>query len=104
MEEFLPFAGMIFSLLVVLIIAGSILLFPLTRRLGTLLEMRIQDRREGGEGLSSGEVSELRELMVSLQAEVERVAERQQFTERLLEGAAGRSGRGGVDPGGDPTA
>ncbi len=104
MEEFLPFAGMIFSLLVVLIIAGSILLFPLTRRLGTLLEMRIQDRREGEGALSSGEVAELRELMQSLQAEVERVAERQQFTERLLEGAADRSERGAGESGGGGTS
>jgi hypothetical protein len=103
MEDFLPFAGMIFSLLVVLIIAGSILLFPLTRRLGTLLEMRIEDRRGGEGALSSGEVEELRGLLVSLQAEVERVAERQQFTERLLEGAAHGSGRAGVGRGGDPT-
>ncbi|MEJ2503711.1 MAG: hypothetical protein P8177_10445, partial [Gemmatimonadota bacterium] len=51
MNDLIPFAGMIFSLLVILIIAGSILLYPLSTRLGKLLELRIEERKEGAEAV-----------------------------------------------------
>lgn len=86
--DIVPLAGMLFSLLMVLIIAGSILMFPIMRRLGRLLEMRIEGRRKGPvdpASPSSEELRSLRELVEGLQAEVGRLAERQEFTERLLE-------------------
>lgn len=39
MLEPVALAGMIFSLLVILLIGGFILLYPLSRRLGALLEL-----------------------------------------------------------------
>lgn len=84
MIDILPLAGMLFSLLMVLIIGGFILLFPLSRRLGQLLEMRLEERREGS--LPPEDVAVLLETIQALQDEVERLAERQAFTERLLEG------------------
>ncbi len=83
MIDILPLAGMVFSLLIVLVIGGFILLFPLSKRLGQLLEMRLEERREGV--LPPEDVAVLLETVQTLQDEVERLAERQAFTERLLE-------------------
>ena len=88
MIDILPFAGMIFSLLLVLIIGGFILLFPLSRRLGQLLELRMEERRQS---LASGEGAVNEELQLALAAiealreEVASLSARQQFMERLLE-------------------
>ena len=97
----MPIAGMVFSLLVVLVIAGSVLLFPLTRRLGQLLELRLEERRGGVE---ADALAEVQAAVASLEGEVTRLRERQEFVERLLEGSAapdrltrgsGRGGEGG---------
>lgn len=89
MIEIVPLAGMLFSLLMVLIIGGFILLFPLSKRLGQLLEMRLAERREGA--LPPEDAAVLLETLQALQEEMARLSERQAFTERLLE-----SGRGGA--------
>lgn len=81
--DIVPLAGMLLSLLIILIIAGSVLLFPLVRRFGRLLELRIEERRTGA--LPAEQVQELRALVEGLQEEVARLADRQAFTERLLE-------------------
>lgn len=88
MIDILPIAGMIFSLLMVLVIGGFILLYPLSKRLGQLIELRLEERRAGGP-LPSEELEELQAVVVALQAEVERLAERQAFAEGLLEGGRG---------------
>lgn len=82
--DIIPFAGMIFSLLMVLIIGGFILLFPLSKRLGQLIEMRLDERRVR-ETLPDAELEELRRIVESLQSEVALLTERQEFTERLLD-------------------
>lgn len=89
--DIVPLAGMLFSLLMVLIIAGSILMFPIMRRLGRLLEMRIEERWKGpgAEALPSADLAALSEAVQELQAEVNRLTERQEFTERLLERGRG---------------
>ena len=87
--DIVPLAGMLFSLLVVLIIAGSILMFPVMRRVGRLLETRLEERR--GEVGEPEDVRSLREMVEGLQEEVRLLAERQQFTERLLESGRRRS-------------
>jgi hypothetical protein len=81
--DIVPLAGMLFSLLMVLVIGGLILLFPLAKRLGQLLELRLEERRKGE--FLPPELEEMHRLIDSLQSEVERLRERQEFTERLLE-------------------
>lgn len=93
--DIIPLAGMVFSLLMVLIIGGFILLFPVARRLGRLLELRIEERR-AGESLPMAELEDLLRVVEGLNAEVERLRERQEFTERLLE--RGRSAREAGEP------
>ncbi|HUG40405.1 MAG TPA: hypothetical protein VMM12_07965 [Longimicrobiales bacterium] len=75
-------AGMIFTLVLVVIIGGIILMYPLTRRLGQLMEQRLAERTGGAAG---SEVGELRSAVRSLEAEVERLGERQRFLEGLVE-------------------
>lgn len=87
-------AGMIFSLLCLLIIGGTILVYPLTRRLGELMEQRLEERRMGrgpGDGVEVAELRELKAAVRSLEAEVARLSEKQGFVEGLLESGS-RSG------------
>jgi predicted phage tail protein len=84
MDEFIPFAGMILSLLVVFIIAAAILLYPLSTRLGKLIELRIQERQEGM-GAPSEAMDGIHRTLSELETQVRMLTERQQFVERLLE-------------------
>ncbi len=76
-------AGMIFSLVVLLLVGGFTLLFPLTRRLAAVLEKRYLT--DGAEGTNAEEVAALRRAVHALRREVEQIGERQDFTEKLLE-------------------
>jgi hypothetical protein len=76
-------AGMIFTVILSLLIGGFILLFPLSRRLGLLLEAKIQERKRIP-GASVEELENLRSAIQSLEAEVRLLAERQEFTEQLV--------------------
>jgi hypothetical protein len=83
-------AGMLFTLIGAAMIGGFVLLLPISRRLGVYLEQRL-DANRSGSALPEPqlrEVRELKELVFALQGEVERIAERQEFTEKLL--GAGR--------------
>ncbi|MGK7313134.1 MAG: hypothetical protein ACN0LA_12920 [Candidatus Longimicrobiales bacterium M2_2A_002] len=107
--DIIPLAGMLFSLLMVLVIGGLILLFPISRRLGKFLEIRIDERMEW-DTLPKEAFNELMSVVEELQNEVQRLSERQQFVERLLEpgrepersGRAGEPGSGAGDA--DPEA
>lgn len=85
--DIVPLAGMLFALLVVLIIAGTILMLPVMRRLGRLLETKSEEQRRAA--LPAKELAGLQEAIEGLEAEVSRLAERQAFTDRLLEDTAG---------------
>lgn len=75
-------AGMLFVLIMIAMIGGVVLLLPISRRLGKYLEQRL----DGGRGAKAdtAQLGEVKELILSLQAQIDRVAERQEFTERLL--------------------
>lgn len=82
--DIIPLSGMLFSLLMVLVIGGLILLFPISRRLGKFLEIRIEERMEW-DTLPKEAFNELMDVVEELQNEVARLSDRQQFVERLLE-------------------
>ena len=90
--DIIPLAGMLFSLLMVLVIGGLILLFPISRRLGKFLEIRIDERMEW-DTLPKEAFNELMEIVQELQTEVERLGERQKFVERLLEPGESKRGK-----------
>ena len=75
---------MIFVVVLVVLVGGFALLFPLTSRLAAILEKRyLGDDVEGADG---DEVAALRRAVHVLRGEVEQIGERQDFTEKLLEG------------------
>lgn len=73
---------MIFTVVVLAMLGGYIVLFPLTRRLGRFLEYRMSEASRIRE-------DEERERMLraieALRDDVARLAERQDFAERLLD-------------------
>jgi len=74
--------GMIFTLVLTMLIGGFILLYPLTRRLGQLLESRVS-QGEASESLQ-GDVRRLAQTVESLELELRSLRERQEFTEKVL--------------------
>jgi hypothetical protein len=78
----MPIVSMLFTLVLAAMVGGFILLFPISRRLGAYLEQRLEGRL-GGDG-SAAERRELESAVRSLQREIERLSERQAFTEALL--------------------
>lgn len=79
-------AGMVFTLILFLMIGGFILLYPLSRQLGRLLEQRLDEKRSPA--LDRGDVARLREALESLERQVQSLQDRQEFVEGML-----RSGR-----------
>ncbi len=75
-------AGMVFTLIFTALIGGLILLYPLAKRLGLLIESKIQDKDAARAGLTDG--TQLKEMVRSLEGQVRLLAERQEFTEQLL--------------------
>lgn len=80
-------ASMIFTLILVLLIGGFVVLFPLTRRLGNALEVYLDQKR--GQLPDPEDVERLRTAVHRLRREVRQLSEKQEFVERLLrEGGA----------------
>jgi hypothetical protein len=87
-------AGMIFTLLLFLLIGGFIVLLPLTRRLGALIESKAAEKKQ--DALPPQAIDELVNVIRDLETQVRRLAERQEFTEQLLEsGERDRALKGG---------
>ena len=74
---------MIFVIVIVVLVGGFALLFPLTSRLVAVLETRYL--KDGAEGADADEVAALRRAVHDLREEVEQIGERQDFTDKLLE-------------------
>ena len=75
---------MIFVIVILVVVGGFAMLFPLTRQLTAILEKRYLD--DGAEDANADEVAALRRAVHALRGEVEQIGERQDFTEKLLEG------------------
>jgi hypothetical protein len=74
---------MVFTLVLASLLGGFILLLPLSRRLGLLLEEKARQQK-GGLSLSAQDVQALRDRLEALESDVRVAAERQQFIEELL--------------------
>lgn len=86
--------SMIFSLIMVTLIGGFILLFPLTRRLGAFLERRLEEG--SGRNDDPRRVQAIHGVLEDLRGQIEDLRERQEFVEKLVEG---RSAEALPDPG-----
>jgi hypothetical protein len=73
----------VFSLLFFVIIGGTILLFPLSRKLGHLIEARTKNPREG-HGLDDATARRLVSRLDALEEQIGALAERQEFLDGLL--------------------
>ncbi|MGH7554620.1 MAG: hypothetical protein ACREMQ_16580, partial [Longimicrobiales bacterium] len=73
---------MIFTLIIIMMVGGFILLMPLSRRLGLLVESRIQEKRQVS---PDPEIARLTETVQSLQSQVQSLVDRQDFVEHLLQ-------------------
>lgn len=80
-------APVIVSVTLILAIAGTILLFPLSRRLGALLEVLTRERREPR--AQSAALEQLRDQLDTLNSRLSLLEERQDFQERLLAASHG---------------
>jgi hypothetical protein len=75
--------GVSFLLLFTLVIGGIILMFPLTRKLGLLIESRIGDKKVAG-GEDSDELKRISSRLAALEEQVRAVSARQEFLDDLL--------------------
>lgn len=75
--------GVSFLLLFTLIVGGIVLMFPLTRKLGLLIESRIGEKK----GLAGPDTEEMREIssrLAALEERVRAISARQEFMDDLL--------------------
>jgi len=83
-------AELVAAVTMVFLIGTFILLFPITRRLGKALEEWVKIRHETSPdrdalGRIEGSLFEIRQHIESLDQRVDLIADRQDFTERLIE-------------------
>ena len=86
-------APMIMTVVLILTVGGVMVLRPIAKRVGDLLEMYVRDRSEGLEG----EIHHMRDLLETMNARLQLMEERQDFTERLLSGQKSREPQDGSE-------
>lgn len=74
-------APMVVAVTLILVVGGTILLFPLARRLGKLLDVMTRERRQPD---TSRELGELRDRLDTVLDRLALLEERQDFQESLL--------------------
>jgi len=84
-------APMIMTVVFILTVGGVIVLRPIAKRVGDLLEVYAKQRQEGLEG----DVQQMRDLLETMNARLQLMEDRQDFTERLLTGPRKRTEEGG---------
>lgn len=73
-------APMVISIAFFVTVGGVLVLRPISKRVGDLLEAYARDRQSGLEG----EIHQLRDLLETVSARMELMEDRQDFAERLL--------------------
>jgi hypothetical protein len=82
---------MVVGIVFFLTVAGVILLKPIANRLGFLLEAMVKEK----ESALGGDVGHMRDLLETMNARLQLLEERQDFTERLLSGERKKDQIGG---------
>jgi hypothetical protein len=80
--DLIPIAAMLFVIILVGMVMGTILLFPIVRRLGALLEQRLQNRLP--DDVMVRELRNLASAIHSVQHQVGQLSERQANIEARL--------------------
>lgn len=71
---------MLMVIVLILTTGGVLILRPISKRIGDLLELYARERQEG----LQSEVQQMRDLLETVSARMQLLEERQEFTERLL--------------------
>jgi len=74
-------APMLVSITLILTIGGVAIFRPIAKRMSELLELYARDRQEG----LGGEVHQVRDLLETMNARMQLMEDRLDFTERLLQ-------------------
>lgn len=85
-------APMIVPVVFIVTTGGVLLLRPIARRLGDILELMAREKQEG----LQNDVGHIRDLLETMNGRLQLLEERQDFTERLLTG--GQEGRPATRP------
>lgn len=84
-------APMIVAVVLIVTVGGVAVLRPIAKRVSDLLELYARDRQSGLEN----DVGQMRDLLETMNARLQLMEERQDFTERLLSsGGEARPGSG----------
>jgi hypothetical protein len=75
--------GTVFVLLLAMIIGGTFLLYPVSRKLGALLDANTQEKKAAS-GSRPKEIEEILTRLSAVELQIQSSAERQEFLERLL--------------------
>lgn len=75
-------APMIVAMVFILTVGGVLILRPISKRVSDLLELYARDKQSG----LQGDVHQIRDLVETMNARLQLMEERQDFTERLLTG------------------
>jgi len=78
--EWEAIAPMAVSIVFILTTGGVLILRPIAKRLSELLELYARDRQSG----LQNDVSQIRDLLETMNARLQLMEDRQDFTERLL--------------------
>ncbi len=73
-------APLIMVVVLTLTVGGVLLLRPIAKRLGDIVELMLREKQEGAEG----ELRRMGDLLENVHARVRLLEERQDFSERLL--------------------
>jgi hypothetical protein len=76
-------APMIVAVVLILTVGGVAVLRPIAKRISDLLELYARDRHSGLEN----DVGQIRDLLETMNARLQLIEERQDFTDRLLTGS-----------------
>jgi hypothetical protein len=73
-------APMVMFVVLILTVGGVLILRPISKRIGDLVELYSRDRQSG----LQAEVQQMRDLLETVHGRMQLLEERQDFTERLL--------------------
>jgi hypothetical protein len=80
-------APLIFSVILTLSVAGVLVLRPIAKRLGDVVEILARERQARQGSLGSTDLSQLTDAVSRLTDRIEHLEQRQEFTEQLLASA-----------------
>lgn len=88
-------APMIVAVVFILTTGGVLVLRPIAKRIGELMELYARDKTSGIEN----DVGQIRDLLETMNARLQLMEERQDFTERLLTGEKQKQPRREIEGG-----